>query len=98
MTEERPPDHVLAAFGVSGLRPVELGVGGDGGWRCGEVVLSMVADHARAVGLSATSRENLSDAFDAVRKLDLDPPPRILITGSLYLAGEALRENAVLPQ
>ncbi|HET9718072.1 MAG TPA: folylpolyglutamate synthase/dihydrofolate synthase family protein [Pseudolabrys sp.] len=57
-----------------------------------------VADHARAVGLSATSRENLSDAFDAVRKLDLDPPPRILITGSLYLAGEALRENAVLPQ
>ena len=25
------------------------------------------------------------------RKLDLDPPPRILITGSLYLAGEVLR-------
>ena len=56
-----------------------------------------VADAARAIGLSATSRDNLSDAFDAARKLDLDPPPRILITGSLYLAGEALRENGTLP-
>ena len=58
MTEERPPDHVLAAFGLSGLRPVALGVGWEGGWRCGEVVLSMVADHARAAW-SAKVRETL---------------------------------------
>jgi dihydrofolate synthase/folylpolyglutamate synthase len=57
-----------------------------------------VADAARAIGLAATSRDNLGEAFDAARKLDLDPPPRILITGSLYLAGEALRENGTLPQ
>ena len=57
-----------------------------------------VAGAARAIGLSATSRDNLADAFDAARKLDLDPPPRIVITGSLYLAGEALRENGTLPQ
>jgi dihydrofolate synthase/folylpolyglutamate synthase len=57
-----------------------------------------VADAARAIGLAATSRDNLAEAFDAVRKLDLEPPPRILITGSLYLAGEVLRENATLPQ
>ena len=57
-----------------------------------------VADTARAIGLSATSRDNLSEALDAARKLDLDPPPRILITGSLYLAGEVLRENGTLPQ
>ena len=56
-----------------------------------------VADAARAIGLSATSRDNLAEALDAARKLDLDPPPRILITGSLYLAGEALRENGTLP-
>ena len=47
-----------------------------------------VADAARAIGLAATSRDNLEEALDAARKLDLDPPPRILITGSLYLAGE----------
>ena len=57
-----------------------------------------VADAARAIGLAATSRDNIDEALDAARKLDLDPPPRILITGSLYLAGEVLRENGTLPQ
>ncbi len=57
-----------------------------------------LAGRARDIGLSATSRDTLEDALDAVRKLELDPPPRILITGSLYLAGEALRQNGTLPQ
>jgi dihydrofolate synthase/folylpolyglutamate synthase len=57
-----------------------------------------VAAAARSIGLSATSRDNLSEALAAVRKLDLDPPPRILITGSLYLAGDVLRENGTLPE
>ena len=56
-----------------------------------------VADAARVIGLPATSRDNLSEALEVARKLDLDPPPRILITGSLYLAGEVLRENGTLP-
>jgi len=57
-----------------------------------------VAGMARDIGLSATSRDDLSEALDAARKLDLDPPPRIVITGSLYLAGEALRENGTVPK
>jgi dihydrofolate synthase/folylpolyglutamate synthase len=57
-----------------------------------------LAARARDIGLPATSRVTLAEAFDVVRKLDLDPPPRILITGSLYLAGEVLRENGTLPQ
>ncbi|HMJ44570.1 MAG TPA: folylpolyglutamate synthase/dihydrofolate synthase family protein, partial [Pseudolabrys sp.] len=61
------------------------------------VTASALADIARKLDLSATSRDTLDEAFDAVRKLDLDPPPRILITGSLYLAGEVLRENGTLP-
>jgi len=56
-----------------------------------------LADVARAIGLPATSRDNLDEALDAARKLDLDPPPRILITGSLYLAGDVLRENGTPP-
>jgi len=52
---------------------------------------------ARAVGLSATSRDSLDEAFATVGKLDLAPPPRILITGSLYLAGAVLKENGTLP-
>lgn len=58
MTVEGPPDHVLTAFGLTGLRPVALGAGWDGGWRCGEVVLSVVADPARAAW-SAKVRETL---------------------------------------
>lgn len=56
-----------------------------------------IADAARAIGLPATSRDNLAEALEAARKLDLDPPPRILITGSLYLAGAVLRENGTVP-
>jgi dihydrofolate synthase/folylpolyglutamate synthase len=56
-----------------------------------------VAACARGIGLSATSRDNLSEALEAARKLDLEPPPRILITGSRYLAGEVLRENGTPP-
>ena len=57
-----------------------------------------LAARARDIGLSATSRDTLQDALDAVRKLSLDPAPRILITGSLYLTGAALQENGTLPQ
>jgi dihydrofolate synthase/folylpolyglutamate synthase len=56
-----------------------------------------LADCARGIGLSATSRDTIAEAFEAVRKLDLEPPPRVLITGSLYLAGEVLKQNGTLP-
>ena len=39
-------------------QPTPLGAGWEGGWRCGEVVLSPVADHARAAW-SAKVRETL---------------------------------------
>jgi len=58
VTVEPPPEHVLAAFGLSGVRPIPLGASWEGGWRCGEVVLSMVADNARAAW-SARVRETL---------------------------------------
>jgi dihydrofolate synthase / folylpolyglutamate synthase len=57
-----------------------------------------LATLARDIGLQATARNDLGSALDAAGKLDLDPPPRILITGSLYLAGEVLKANGILPQ
>lgn len=56
-----------------------------------------VAEAAKATGLSAVARGDIDEALDFVRKLDLDPSPRILITGSLYLAGDVLRENGTEP-
>ena len=58
MSVEPPPEHVLSAFGLSGVRPIPLGAAWEGGWRCGEVVLSMVAENARAAW-SARVRETL---------------------------------------
>lgn len=58
MTVEPPPDHVLSAFGLAGVKPAYLGASWEGGWRCGEVVLSLVADNARAAW-SARVRETL---------------------------------------
>lgn len=56
---ERPPDHIMAAFGIRDVHePQPLDDGWDGGWRCGEIVLSLVADNARAAW-SAKVRETL---------------------------------------
>jgi len=57
-----------------------------------------LSDAARQIGISSSSRDNINEALAAVAKLDLDPPPRILITGSLYLAGAVLEANGTPPQ
>ncbi|TSD97310.1 TIGR02569 family protein [Skermania sp. ID1734] len=64
MTSAEPPEHVLSTFGLRAVQPVSLGAEWDGGWRCGDVVLSPVADHARAAW-SAKVRETLM--VDGVR-------------------------------
>ena len=56
-----------------------------------------LAEAARAIGLPAQESDDLEAALAAVGRLDLDQPPRILITGSLYLAGAALALNGTLP-
>ncbi|MEI7544454.1 MAG: TIGR02569 family protein [Mycobacteriaceae bacterium] len=58
MTDERPPEHVLATFGVKSGEPEQLGAGWEGGWRYGEIVLAQITDHARAAW-SAKVRETL---------------------------------------
>jgi len=59
-----PPVHVLATFGLRTVSPEPLGSVWSRGWRCGDVVLSPVADHARATW-SAGVREVLK--VDGVR-------------------------------
>jgi len=56
-----------------------------------------LVDVARSVGIPAESRDSIEAALAAVGRLELDPPPRILITGSLYLAGEVLARNGTPP-
>jgi dihydrofolate synthase / folylpolyglutamate synthase len=56
-----------------------------------------LADTARRVGVPATSCGGVESALAALAQLDLEAPPRILITGSLYLAGEVLARNGTVP-
>jgi dihydrofolate synthase/folylpolyglutamate synthase len=55
-------------------------------------------DRARAVGLDAAPAEDVEDAMLQIsawaRAHSKEPPPRILICGSLYLAGTVLAENS----
>jgi dihydrofolate synthase/folylpolyglutamate synthase len=56
-----------------------------------------LVDIARGVGIPAESRDTLEAALAAVGRMELLPAPRILVTGSLYLAGEVLAQNGTPP-
>jgi dihydrofolate synthase/folylpolyglutamate synthase len=57
-----------------------------------------VAEAARHAGLAATAHASLKAAFEAIRHESFTRPPRIVITGSLYLAGEVLAFNGTDPK
>ena len=57
-----------------------------------------LAEIASSIGIPALAGRDLESAIDLAGKLDLEPPPRILITGSLYLAGEVLAANGTPPE
>jgi dihydrofolate synthase/folylpolyglutamate synthase len=61
------------------------------------VAAEALAELARGTGIPAESCDTLEDALVAVRRLDLAPAPRVLIAGSLYLAGEVLSQNGTPP-
>ena len=56
-----------------------------------------LADIARGIGIPSLTRDDVESALGTIGKLELAPPPRVLITGSLYLAGEVLDANGTPP-
>ncbi|MCF8466335.1 MAG: bifunctional folylpolyglutamate synthase/dihydrofolate synthase [Sneathiella sp.] len=63
----------------------------------GEAAATPAADlagYARAAGLDATEKPSFDDAVAALMPDLAEKPCRLLITGSLYLAGQILRENS----
>jgi dihydrofolate synthase/folylpolyglutamate synthase len=56
-----------------------------------------VAAAARRVGIPAEAGSDVPAALGAIGHWQLEPPPRVVITGSLYLAGEVLKDNGMLP-
>jgi dihydrofolate synthase/folylpolyglutamate synthase len=57
-----------------------------------------LADIARGIGIPALARDDIGGALAAAADLGLLPAPRVIITGSLYLAGEVLALNGTPPE
>jgi dihydrofolate synthase / folylpolyglutamate synthase len=56
-----------------------------------------LADAARALGMRVESSTGVDQALRSLARLAYEVPPRILITGSLYLAGHVLSANGATP-
>jgi dihydrofolate synthase/folylpolyglutamate synthase len=56
-----------------------------------------LADAARHLGMRIEVAPSVAEALRRIASLSYETPPRILITGSLYLAGDVLRENGTFP-
>lgn len=56
-----------------------------------------LADAARSLGMRVEPAPGIEPALRALAKLAYEVPPRILITGSLYLAGHVLAINGTPP-
>jgi len=52
---------------------------------------------AEQAGLKASAASGIEDALKKIAALPWEAPPRVLITGSLYLAGEVLGLNGTPP-
>jgi dihydrofolate synthase / folylpolyglutamate synthase len=57
-----------------------------------------IAQTARSVGLPSAIAGDLKETLRFIASEDWPVPPRILITGSLYLAGEVLQADNTLPK
>jgi dihydrofolate synthase/folylpolyglutamate synthase len=57
-----------------------------------------LADAARALGMRVETSASVETALQALTRLAYEVPPRILITGSLYLAGPVLALNGTPPK
>ena len=83
---------VLAAYAGVARRVFAVPVAGEHDARAPDDIVAL----ALAQGLEAEAAGGLADAFAKLSARTWETPPRVLITGSLYLAGEALRANDVV--
>jgi dihydrofolate synthase/folylpolyglutamate synthase len=56
-----------------------------------------LADAARSLGMRVETSAGVEAALRSLSRLAYEVPPRILITGSLYLAGHVLAANGTPP-
>lgn len=93
MLANKDVDGFLQHFAGMARRLVAVPIGGQEKAFAPEAI----AEAARRAGIQADARASLEEALTRIAQLGIAPPPRILIAGSLYLAGEVLAANATPP-
>ena len=94
MLTTKDPRSFLASFKGLAQELIAVPVGGDHSGRSAEDVAAIAAE----IGIEAASCAGVEAAMRFLAARDWPVPPRILITGSLYLAGEVLAANGTLPE
>ncbi|MGD9844258.1 MAG: folylpolyglutamate synthase/dihydrofolate synthase family protein [Variibacter sp.] len=105
--EERVPRPLVLIVGMLTTKDVEGFLGNFAGLAHRVIAIPIanqekarspetIVDAARRTGMEAEASTDVESALARVAQLDLDAP-RILITGSLYLAGEVLAANGTPP-
>jgi dihydrofolate synthase/folylpolyglutamate synthase len=62
------------------------------------VPAAALAEITRGIGIPAVACDDIEKALAIAGRFELEPAPRVLITGSLYLAGEVLAANGTPPE
>lgn len=65
--------------------------------RSGAMTPQALADAGRSLGMRVEIAADVASALHALTRLAYEVPPRILIAGSLYLAGHVLADNGTPP-
>jgi dihydrofolate synthase / folylpolyglutamate synthase len=92
MLATKDMEGFLACFSGLARRLIALPVAGENTRKPEDIV----AAAARA-GIAAEAAPTIEAALDRIAALALEAPPRVLITGTLYLAGEVLAANGTPP-
>jgi dihydrofolate synthase/folylpolyglutamate synthase len=92
MLSTKDTEGFLRNFAGLARRLIAVPIGQDKG-----LAPDAIAAVARTVGIPADGAASVEDALVAIGLLELEPAPRILITGSLYLAGAVLAANGTVP-
>lgn len=90
MLNSKDPRKFFDAFEGLARKVVTIGIPGE----ANTLSPAELAGAAEAAGLRATSADTIDAAIELIAAEDAAAPPRILICGSLYLAGHVLRATA----
>lgn len=93
MLNTKDSDGFLEAFAGLAGRVYGVPIGTSGAARTADEVIEAAA----RAGLAAEACASITEALDKASRAAGPTPPRVLITGSLYLAGEALDANGTWP-